>query len=302
MDLTIFFTSESIFVEPFVGKKHLIEYLFSLDLPRENYSLETYDIDPKNCTSSESNGFQCHPIQRDTIMNPPEYKNKIVLTNPPYLAKNKSKDKKYFDKYDQNDLYKCFIETLIQDPPLGGLIIIPLNFWCSITKSDIKLRKRFIEKFETVRVNVFEESVFQDTSYTVCSILFKRSSAASATTGSATTGSATTGSATTGSTTGSATTGSATTGSATTGSATTVLLLLLPLISFHFIFIQTRRNYYLNSKRRTIGLLVEKFIIFTPLHKENIKFSILIIKMLKNIVWKTIYKKINGLDVLVVLA
>lgn len=176
MDPTIFMNNHSsnIFVEPFVGKKHLIQYLTSLGgQVKGNYILETYDIDPQNCFASEFQGLKCHPIERDTIMDPPNYKNKIVLTNPPYLAKNKSKDKKYFDKYDQNDLYKCFIETLIQNPPIGGLIIIPLNFWCSITKTDIKLRKRFIEKFETIRVNVFEESVFQDTSYTVCSILFK---------------------------------------------------------------------------------------------------------------------------------
>lgn len=176
MDLSIFFTHSSPLhiVEPFVGKKHLIEYLLSLNrsssLPQQDIVIETYDIDPKNCIPS--NTLKCHPIERDTIMNPPKYKDKFVLTNPPYLARNKSNDKKCFDKYEQNDIYKCFIETLIQDPPIGGLIIIPLNFWCSIQKSDINLRKRFVEKFETIRVNVFEESVFQDTSYTVCSILF----------------------------------------------------------------------------------------------------------------------------------
>jgi tRNA1(Val) A37 N6-methylase TrmN6 len=27
-------------------------------------------------------------ITKDTLLNPPDYKNKIVVTNPPYLAKN----------------------------------------------------------------------------------------------------------------------------------------------------------------------------------------------------------------------
>ena len=52
----------------------------------------------------------------------------------PYLARNKSKDKSLYDKYDVNDLYKCFIKNLIDDPPDGGIIIIPLNFMCSIRK------------------------------------------------------------------------------------------------------------------------------------------------------------------------
>lgn len=46
-----------------------------------------------------------------------------ILTNPPYLARNKSMNKELFDKYNINDLYKCFIEIL-----LDGILIVPLNF------------------------------------------------------------------------------------------------------------------------------------------------------------------------------
>ena len=56
----------------------------------------------------------------------------------------------------------------------GGIIIIPLNFICSIRKNDISLRKRFIEKYNIKVINIFEEQVFNDTSYAVCSIFFER--------------------------------------------------------------------------------------------------------------------------------
>lgn len=143
-------------LEPFAGKGDLFKVVNS------SYTIEAYDIDPK----TES------IIKRDTLNEPPDYKGKFVLTNPPYLARNKSNNKSVFDKYGTNDLYKCFIEQLIADTPLGGIIIIPLNFWCSIRKSDIDLRRRFIGKFSIVRLNIFEEKVFSDTTYTVCCFQF----------------------------------------------------------------------------------------------------------------------------------
>lgn len=145
-------------IEPFAGEGHLFELI---DIDKR---LESYDIEPK------------HPsvIKRDTLFDPPSYENKYILTNPPFLARNKCKDKKIFDKYKQNDLYKCFISCIIKEVCLGGMIILPLNFLCSIRKGDVELRKEFLEKYQILKVNVFEKQVFKDTSYTVCSIQFER--------------------------------------------------------------------------------------------------------------------------------
>ncbi len=72
-----------------------------------------------------------------------------------------------------NDLYKCFLKTLIKSKVLGGIIIIPLNFWCSVRVADVSLRKQFLERFEIIKVNCFEEQVFDDTTYTICSFQFE---------------------------------------------------------------------------------------------------------------------------------
>jgi len=145
-------------IEPFAGKGHLLNFIND----NTKYIIETYDIDPKlNST-----------IKRDTLKNPPSYKHKFILTNPPYLARNKTSNKTLFDKYDTNDLYKCFIKQIISDPSLGGIIIVPLNFWCSIRQSDIDLRQKFLSVYHVISINIFEERVFEDTSYTVCSFLF----------------------------------------------------------------------------------------------------------------------------------
>ena len=153
-------------IEPFAGNGDLLKFIKNAD-ENENkhvhkYTLECYDIDPKKDFITK----------RDTITNPPIYSNKFVLTNPPYLARNKSKDKVLFDKYDVNDLYKCFIKELISNKCLGGIIIIPLNFWSSIRNGDIDLRKSFLEVYKILQLNIFEEQVFNDTTYTTCSFQF----------------------------------------------------------------------------------------------------------------------------------
>lgn len=144
-------------IEPFAGKGDLIDYVGN------DYNVEAYDIEPK----------KENIVEKDTLLNPPDYKNKFVITNPPFLARNKSENKEIFDKYNLNDLYKCFIKNIIDDVVLGGIIILPLNFWSSIRKHDIELRSKFLKIYEIIHMNIFEERVFPDTSYTVCSLQFK---------------------------------------------------------------------------------------------------------------------------------
>lgn len=150
-------------IEPCVGGGDLLRLV-------KGNPIETYDI--RDMSEKKHPNF----TKRDVLKNPPSYANKFVLTNPPYLARNKADDKTLFDKYRENDLYKCFIRTIIMDPPAGGIIIVPLNMWCSIRKADVKLRKDFMAKFNIIKFNMFKKQVFDDTSYTICSFQFEKAS------------------------------------------------------------------------------------------------------------------------------
>ena len=157
-------------IEPFAGNGDLITFIKKEQEKNKNknkngfkYITECYDIDPKHN----------YITKKDTIKNPPNYNNKYLITNPPYLARNKSKNKLLFDKYDVNDLYKCVIKEILTNMCLGGIIIIPLNFWSSIRTADIELRKSFLEIYDIVLLNIFEEQVFDDTTYTICSFQFE---------------------------------------------------------------------------------------------------------------------------------
>jgi hypothetical protein len=147
-------------IEPFAGNGDLLCFL---DMDTDKYNIECYDIEPK----------KDFIIKRDTLLNPPNLDDAFVITNPPYLARNKCDNKEIFNKYNTNDLYKCFIKLLTASYCKGGILILPLNFLCSIRKGDIEIRENFIKKYDIITCNIFEEQVFEDTSYSICSFQFR---------------------------------------------------------------------------------------------------------------------------------
>lgn len=146
-------------IEPFAGKGDLI----SAD---DQATVEAYDIDPKKDFIK----------MRDTLLDPPIYTNKWIITNPPYLARNKCESKTVFDKYNTNDLYKCFITSLTQQNACrGGIFIIPVGFFLSPRDIDVRCRNDFLSKYRLTKVKYFEEDVFPDTTTTVVAFSFEKS-------------------------------------------------------------------------------------------------------------------------------
>jgi len=141
-------------VEPFAGQGDLLEWIGTDAL------VEAYDIEPK------------HPkvVQRDTLLDPPDYAGAWVITNPPYLARNKEPSKTVFDRYSMNDLYKCFLMTLVGCA--GGTLIIPVGFFLSPRAMDFTCRDAFLSNYRLTQVKYFEEDVFPDTSATVVVVSF----------------------------------------------------------------------------------------------------------------------------------
>ncbi len=55
------------------------------------------------------------------------------LQTPPYLAKNKSDNKKIFSLYKTDDLYKAALLSILESE--GGIIIVPLIFLAAKIKN-----------------------------------------------------------------------------------------------------------------------------------------------------------------------
>lgn len=170
------FNDEDI-IEPFVGGADLVKWmkLQKVDISK----IQIYDIEPNKKIYEIFPELDLKKIQKNTLLNPPNYKNKYLITNPPYLARNKSSDKnkELWIKYKNiSDLFRIHIHQIIEGDCNGGIQIIPLNFISSIKKQDIKIRDSFFEKYKIIQLNIFEEQVFDDTTITICSFKFIRSS------------------------------------------------------------------------------------------------------------------------------
>jgi len=126
-------------------------------------------------------GFDCDEnyvdnekiFKNDSINNPRDYK--FICTNPPYLHKNKAdmktKRKFFSGKYSFfEDLYQVSIYSLLNCDE--GIIVVPLNFLCA--ENSRKIRDIFFEKFEIIKLNIFSEQVFADTTYNVVSFYFRK--------------------------------------------------------------------------------------------------------------------------------
>lgn len=140
-------------VEPFCGAGDLVA-LFP------NHKWEKYDIEPKTPDT----------ILCDTLLSPQNYREKWVITNPPFLAKNKAKNKFLFTRFPYDDLYKIALSTIMDCE--GGIIIIPTNFFADERSGAI--RSLFLNQFRIFKMNVFTHPVFTSTTYSVCCFAFRR--------------------------------------------------------------------------------------------------------------------------------
>ena len=132
-----------------------------------------------NC--KEITGFDCDKkyvdnkkvFINDSINFPKKYK--FVCTNPPYLHKNKADKQikeRFFSTVHSNfeDLYQVSIFSMLDCEE--GILIVPLNFLSA--ENSKKIRNLFFEKFEIIKLNIFSEQVFKDTTYNVVSFYFKK--------------------------------------------------------------------------------------------------------------------------------
>lgn len=148
--------------DPFAGNQDLIKWV------RKNGCKKVIGFDCDKKYVDDKSIFN-----NDSINFPKKYK--FVCTNPPYLHKNKADQKikkRFFFGIHSNfeDLYQVSIFSILNCEE--GILIVPLNFLCA--ENSKKIRNLFFDKFEIVKLNIFSEQVFEDTTYNVISFYFKR--------------------------------------------------------------------------------------------------------------------------------
>lgn len=149
-------------VDPFAGNQDLITWAKKNDAKKVvGFDCDEKYVDGKNV------------FYNDSINSPQKYT--FICTNPPYLHKNKADEKtkeRFFGGFHSHfeDLYQISIFSILNCEK--GIIIVPLNFLCA--ENSKKIRDWFFDKFEIIKLNIFSEQVFKDTTYNVISFYFEK--------------------------------------------------------------------------------------------------------------------------------
>jgi hypothetical protein len=145
-------------IDPFAGDCDLLHFAVAYGAR----SVEGYDLEPRQPAVSA----------RDSILNPPAFTGKFLLTNPPYLASNKNKDKGAYAMWGQSDLYKCHIASFADDLD-EGVIILPTNF---LSESRPKARELFFSRYTITQCDYYYYQVFPNTTTGITIFAFRRDS------------------------------------------------------------------------------------------------------------------------------
>lgn len=156
------FVKNKIVIDPFAGNQDLILWAKSNGCKK----VTGFDCDKKYIDNKIV-------FQNDSINSIKKYK--FICTNPPYLHKNKADKKTKKDFFsginsEFEDLYQVSINSILNSEE--GILIVPLNFLSA--ENSQKIRNIFFEKFNMIKLNIFSEQVFEDTTYNVISFYFKK--------------------------------------------------------------------------------------------------------------------------------
>ncbi len=137
--------------DPFAGQGHLLQVAKNLGFKK----IIGLDID-KNLK------WQIN----DSLISIPKIKNSIIITNPPYLAKQSATRKKltlskYFNTSIYNDIYLIALEKMLENHKYV-VAIIPESF----------INSNFLRKDVLNSITILEENPFTDTENPVCVVCF----------------------------------------------------------------------------------------------------------------------------------
>lgn len=139
-------------VDPFAGAGDLLKVIQPLQF-KEYIGL---DIDPN-----------LNWKINDSLLNIPKFENSIIITNPPYLAKNSAKRLglneaySYFTNSKCVDLYQIAIQRCMENNRCG-VLLVPETF----------INDSIINKNRVSSITIIEDLCFEDTEVPICVVCF----------------------------------------------------------------------------------------------------------------------------------
>lgn len=143
-------------VDPFVGEWHLMDWAEKNGAT----SARGYDVELTDKRTQHNDYFQEPVMIKD---------NELVVTNPPFLSSNRNKrgDRRPYEKFGQNDYYKCYLASLAQTNTNEAIIFMPTNFFCETSK---KAREAFFKDYTIKYGEYWTQPTFDGVQISLCVI------------------------------------------------------------------------------------------------------------------------------------
>lgn len=151
---------EGVWCEPYAGSNNIVEMLNEVGIKKsESSNWECYDISPQNDEDINTSGVSIKG--RDMINNYPESVPAVVVTNPPYLAKNSATRRGLaYPNTEYDDVYKLCL----------GIMLKKHKYVAAIIPESFIRTNLFSERlFAIISLNC---EMFEDTDCPVCLALW----------------------------------------------------------------------------------------------------------------------------------
>lgn len=155
----------SIVIDPFTGDGAMMKWV------GDNNIKLMYDDDPQ----------QSGVIRRDSLIVGVQWAGSFIVTRLPMKRRSEAETDpasahllNLYDRWGTDDLYKCFLKSMMRSYPLGGVVILPAEFLTSYRKSDTDRRINFFRAFNIKRANIFTDRFLPGTKHLPMAIEFYR--------------------------------------------------------------------------------------------------------------------------------
>lgn len=157
-NLNVNLSESCVITDPFCADGELLKWA---ETHYPNNIKKGFDLDPRIKNARE----------RDSLLNPPNYKNTFVVTNPPFKKRRGDENVEIYERWKTSEYYLAFLASIMQGQAIGGAIILPSNFF---TGKISPIKDLFLSNYKIQRINVFNENVFPDSKHKITSFSFLR--------------------------------------------------------------------------------------------------------------------------------
>jgi hypothetical protein len=114
------------------------------------------------------------PVAENALLTTPPYAGKWIVAVVPHGTPTDAEGRAVFDKHKENDFYKCFLKSILDEGCAGAWLCLPLAFFLGLNGTSLRLA--FLSQYRIVAVSHFHGNLLRYDACSYVAVCFHRSS------------------------------------------------------------------------------------------------------------------------------